>query len=296
VGRSRLAAVAIAVSALAASCGAPPTPPVTGVTPTTTAPVAPSEAPTPTPVPTASVDSYAPPGFVALSDVDPTIRQDIRYATGHNFIGRPVNGYLEPQCLLTEPAARALASAQAAATARGLRLKVYDCYRPARAGEDFAAWAQTPGDDTMKTEFYPSLSKHQLFTDGFVGGGRTTHSSGSAVDLTLVPAHAPEQRPYVPGEALVPCTAPEGQRFPDNSVDMGTGFDCFDARSHTLSGGIGDPARENRLLLRQVMTDAGFVNYSNEWWHYDFVNDPHAGTYFDFPVAREALRPGPSGR
>ena len=49
-------------------------------------------------------------------------------------------------------------------------------------------------------------------------------------------------------------------------------------------------ARTNRLLLKQIMTGAGFVNYANEWWHYDLVNGPNAGVYFDFPVARAALR------
>jgi D-alanyl-D-alanine dipeptidase len=38
------------------------------------------------------------------------------------------------------------------------------------------------------------------------------------------------------------------------------------------------------------MTDAGFVNYHNEWWHFDLVNNPHPNTYYDFPVARGALR------
>jgi D-alanyl-D-alanine dipeptidase len=237
------------------------------------------------------VDSHAPPGFVDLSDVDPTIVQDIRYATPHNFVGRPVKGYLEPRCLLTVQAAQALHQVQNAARAKGYGLKVYDCYRPARAGEDFAAWAKDPNDQATKGEFYPDEPKSQLFADGYVGGGRTSHSRGSTMDLTLVPYPPPTQRPYVPGEPLQPCTAPQGQRFPDSSVDMGTGFDCFDSRSHTLDPRITGTARDNRLLLRQLMTDAGFVNYSNEWWHYDYSRDPHPDTYYDFPVARAALTP-----
>jgi D-alanyl-D-alanine dipeptidase len=38
------------------------------------------------------------------------------------------------------------------------------------------------------------------------------------------------------------------------------------------------------------MTDAGFVNYADEWWHYDLAHGPCPGKYFDFPVARAALR------
>lgn len=220
--------------------------------------------------------------------MDSTILTDIRYAAAHNFVGRPIDGYLEPRCLLTREAANALKQVQTAARAKGYGLKVYDCYRPARAGEDFATWARGP-DETMKGEFYPGLAKSQLFPEGYVGGGKTTHSSGSTTDLTLVGLNPPTQRPYLPGEPLVPCTAPAGTRFPDNSVDMGTGFDCFDSRSHTQDPSITGEPLQNRLLLRQLMTDAGFVNYVNEWWHYDLAHNPHPDTYYDFPVAHDAL-------
>lgn len=262
--------------------------PVPQTSPASGAPPAPATSP---PFPTVtSVDSYAPPGFVDLSDVDPTIQQDIRYYTDHNFVGRRIDGYLEPRCLLIEPAARALQQAQTAAVAKGYSLKVYDCYRPARAGEDFAAWARALDDQTTKGEFYPDEGKNRLFADGYVGGGQTTHSSGTAVDLTLVTLPTAAQRQYQPGEPLVPCTAPVDQRFPDNTIDMGTGYDCFDARSHTLDSRITGVPLENRLLLRQFMTGAGFANYANEWWHYDFTRDRNPGMFYDFPVARAALQ------
>jgi D-alanyl-D-alanine dipeptidase len=234
------------------------------------------------------VDSYAPPGWVDLSTVDPTILTEIRYAGSHNFIGRPVDGYLEPICVLPEQTAQALRQVQQAAVARGYTLKLYECYRPLRATADFAAWRQTP-DEATKPEFYPALTKDDVFRRGFVAGSRSNHSSGSAVDLTLVRLPVTPQRPYVPGEPLVGCTAPVGQRFPDNSIGMGTGYDCFDAFSHTTDPRVMGAARQNRLLLRQLMTAGGFVNYTKEWWHYDLADPPHRGLYFDFPVARAAL-------
>ena len=236
-----------------------------------------------------SVDQHAPRGFVDLSDVDPTILSDIRYYTDHNFVGRRIDGYLEPRCLLTREAAQALRKAQAAARAKGYSLKVYDCYRPMRAGEDFVSWARRPGDRTMQAEFYPNVDKGALFADGYVGGARTSHSRGTAVDLTIVKLPAKTQRAYQKGEPLTSCAASVRQRFPDNTVDMGTGYDCFDARSHTLNPAITGTPRNNRLLLRQLMTDAGFVNYANEWWHYDLAGDPNPHAYYDFPVARAAL-------
>ena len=79
-----------------------------------------------------------PSGFVYLGEVDPTIKQDIRYAGSHNFIGRPVRGYQAAECVLTEQAARALAAVQKELAPRNLSLVMWDCYRPARAVADFA--------------------------------------------------------------------------------------------------------------------------------------------------------------
>ena len=43
---------------------------------------------------------------------------------------------------------------------------------------------------------------------------------------------------FDPGAAYGPCTAPLAQRSPDNAIDMGTSFDCFDAASHTAAAAI----------------------------------------------------------
>ena len=72
-------------------------------------------------------------GFVYLRDVDPTILQDMRYAGPYNFTGHAVNGYDAPECVLVREAADALKAVQAEVKTKGLSLKVYDCYRPARA-------------------------------------------------------------------------------------------------------------------------------------------------------------------
>jgi zinc D-Ala-D-Ala dipeptidase len=217
------------------------------------------------------------PGFVALRDVDPTILQDIRYATPHNFTGAPVPGYREPQCLLAGPAARALRRAQATLLPRGLSLKVYDCYRPRRAVARFVAWARSPGEQSMKGEFYPRVDKRRLIAEGYLAE-RSGHSRGATVDLTIVRLPARPARAYRPGERA--CYAPG--RFPDGSIDMGTGFDCFDPLAHTRAAG-GQQLR-NRLLLKQTMENAGFTGLATEWWHFTYRREPFPGTYFDFPV------------
>ncbi|MFI9204242.1 M15 family metallopeptidase [Streptomyces sp. NPDC053048] len=235
------------------------------------------------PAAVAAPRSAPPAGFVALADVDPTIVQEMRYTTVHNFTGHRIDGYLRPRCLLTRPAAEALRRAQRVLLRQGYTLKVYDCYRPQRAVNDFVEWAKDLRDVRMKGEFYPRVEKSRLFEDGYIAA-KSGHSRGSTLDLTIVRLPALPTRPYVPGEPLVPCFAPKAERFPDNSVDMGTGFDCFDTLSHTLDPRVTGRQRANRLLLKATMERAGFVNLPEEWWHYTLRGEPYPDTYFDFPV------------
>jgi D-alanyl-D-alanine dipeptidase len=140
----------------------------------------------------------------------------------------------------------------------------------------------------MKAEFYPNVDKADLFDLGYIAR-QSGHSRGSTVDLTLVELPPRRQPPFDPGQPLVPCFAPYGERFPDNTVDMGTGFDCFDTLANTLDPRIQGEARSNRLLMKETLERAGFSNYPAEWWHYTLVGEPYPDTYFDFPVTRRAL-------
>ncbi|MFI2290379.1 M15 family metallopeptidase [Streptomyces niveus] len=226
----------------------------------------------------------APDEFVALRTVAPTIIQEIRYVTPHNFVGEPVDGYDQPLCILTRPAARALQRAQWKLLRQGYSLKVYDCYRPQRAVDHFVRWAKDLQDERMKPEFYPQVDKSRLFADGYIAE-KSGHSRGSTVDLTIVKLPAKPTRPYVPGEKLVPCYAPQSERFRDNSVDMGTGYDCFDTLSHTDDPRIQGERRANRQLLKSTLADVGFTNLPEEWWHFTHKPELFPDTYFDFPVS-----------
>jgi zinc D-Ala-D-Ala dipeptidase len=86
--------------------------------------------------------SALPRGFVYLRDVDPTIVQDIRYAGSHNFVGRPIRGYLAAECILSAAAANALKAVQRMLAEKKLSLIVWDCYRPKRAVDDFFRWSK----------------------------------------------------------------------------------------------------------------------------------------------------------
>lgn len=210
-----------------------------------------------------------PGNLVYLRDIDPSIAQDMRYATPDNFTGGPLPGYDAPECILRRDVAQALRKVQASLAAQHLSLKVYDCYRPTRAVAAMARWAQAPEDGATR-RFYPALDKRRLFA-GYISS-RSAHSTGTAVDLTLIRTPAPQGTakvpPYDARASYGPCTAPS--RAPDTSLDMGTGFDCFDARSHTASPAVSAQARRARATLGDAMRAQGFKNYVREWWHFSY--------------------------
>jgi D-alanyl-D-alanine dipeptidase len=228
-------------------------------------------------------ESSAPPGFVDITDIVPEIQLDMRYYTSNNFIGSPVVGYFAARCFLTQEAAAALAVAQQQATALNFSLKIYDCYRPQSSVNDFVSWASDPDDILQQHRFYPDVAKSELFAQGYIAA-QSGHSRGSTIDLTLVPigSKQPAVDPFANRYDCRPAMPP---RYPDNSLDMGTGYDCFDPLSATDNPLINETARNNRNQLKLIMESAGFVNYDQEWWHYTFQNEPFQNEYFDFPIS-----------
>jgi len=225
-----------------------------------------------------------PKGFVYLRDVAPDIVQDIRYFTTHNFLGRRVNGYEAGECILTKRAALALAKVQKRLRKVEWSLKVYDCYRPQRGVSNFVKWAKNANDKKTKAEFYPTLNKKNLFKLHYIAK-RSGHSRGSTVDLTII-AWPPEPQPVWSVQHLQACHLPASQRYKDNSLDFGTGYDCFHTLSHTANPKITGPARQHRNILVNEMKKAGFKNYKREWWHFSLKNEPYRRTFFDFPIRR----------
>jgi D-alanyl-D-alanine dipeptidase len=224
-----------------------------------------------------------PTDFVYLSDIDPSIEQDMRYAGADNFTGRKVPGYDAPECVLVRQAAEALKAVQADVKAKGLTLKVYDCYRPAQSVAAFVAWSKAPDGPDEKAVHYPALAKTELFPQGYIATV-SGHSRGATMDLTLVPLGGETVQPATGGHALGACTAPAAMREADTSIDMGTGFDCFDVKANTAVQGLSVAQQQNRLMLVDAMARHGFKNYEKEWWHYTLENEPYPNTVFDFPI------------
>ncbi len=89
----------------------------------------------------------------------------LAYATADNFTGRPI--YRRAVAYLHHEAAAALARAVALAARQGLRLRIFDAFRPTEA--QWVMWAHTPDPEFLADPRRGS-----------------PHSRGVAVDLTLI--------------------------------------------------------------------------------------------------------------
>ena len=197
--------------------------------------------------------------FVDIKEIIPSVQLDIRYYTKNNFVGSRIDGYDAPKCLLTRETALALKNVQKELAADQQSLKIFDCYRPQRAVDHFVRWAKDLSDLKMKSEYYPSIDKKNLFKDGYIAE-KSGHSRGSTVDLTIIDLNNHRE------------------------LDMGTHFDFFDPLSHTANSRISKSQHENRVTLNSVMERNNFKNLKEEWWHFTFKNGTYPKKYFNFKV------------
>jgi len=177
-------------------------------------------------------------GLVNIHSIAPDILVDLKYSTIDNFLDADTYGDLE-DCYLQPEAAAKLAAAQRILTTKHpeLTLLVYDGARPRSVQRKM--WALVAGTTTEDYVANPDRG--------------SVHNFGSAVDLTLA------------SKAGMP-------------LDMGTAFDYFGKLAQPrheeyflANGQLSDTQFENRKLLREVMTSAGFQSISIEWWHFNAV-------------------------
>ena len=209
-------------------------------------------------------------GFVTLTDAVPDAILEIRYFSTYNFVGKRIDGYLEPTALLTRQAADSLRAVSDDLIRFGYRLKIYDAYRPQCGVDHFVRWSKETSDTLMKTYFYPTFDKRDLFPDYIAT--RSGHTRGSTVDLTLFDMRT------------------------EKEVDMGGTFDWFGVESHpdyggnpetleyTGNGNITSTQFYNRMVLRTAMLRHGFKPLDTEWWHFTLKDEPYPKTFFTFPV------------
>lgn len=80
------------------------------------------------------------------------------------------------------------------------------------------------------------------------------HNRGLAIDLTIVEFET------------------------GNELEMGTGFDHFSDTAHHGFKGLSEQMRLNRMKLKSIMEQSGFMAFETEWWHYSWPNNK------DYPV------------
>ncbi|MBD5466584.1 MAG: D-Ala-D-Ala dipeptidase VanX [Lachnospiraceae bacterium] len=198
-------------------------------------------------------------GFVFLDEAVQGIRWDAKYATWDNFTGKPVDGYAVNRIVGTFELADALKKVRETAVALGYGLLLWDGYRPQRAVNCFLHWSTQPEDYRTKERHYPHIERSEMVAKGYVAA-KSSHSRGSAIDLTIYDLHTGDM------------------------VPMGSGFDFMDCRSHHTSEAVTVSEAKHRTLLRSIMEENGFESYENEWWHYLLKDEPYPDRYFDFPV------------
>jgi zinc D-Ala-D-Ala dipeptidase len=110
--------------------------------------------------------------LVDLSNVNPNIVLDMKYAGEDNFLQRAV--YADSRCFLLAPLARRLDEAQKILQQDGLGLKVYDCYRSVE----------------VQKKMWELVPDARYVANPYEGGSK--HNRGVAVDLTLVDSQGRE--------------------------------------------------------------------------------------------------------
>ena len=200
-----------------------------------------------------------PDGFCYVQEIIPDVIQDIRYAGTHNFVGEVIDGYEAPLAIMTEKAALRLKDAADEFREMGYRILIYDAYRPLMAVKHFLRWSKDADDLRMQEEFYPECKNKTLLVEQGYIARNSSHTRGSALDLTLVDAEG------------VP-------------LDMGTCFDYFGKAAWHGAKGLTEEQQANRKLLKTVMEKHGFKPFDKEWWHYRLRGEPFPDTSFDFPV------------
>ena len=179
-------------------------------------------------------------GYVDVATLSPDITVSLMYARDDNFTGTVLYDGLD-KAWLHPDAAKAVVNAQKRLSALlpGARLLIKDAARPMSVQRRMFNTVK----GTPKANYVANPAK---------GGG--LHNYGVAVDITIVDADG-------------------------NELDMGTPVDHLgpeaniDRETELVRRGImSETARQNRLLLRKVMREAGFSTIRTEWWHFNLVS------------------------
>lgn len=141
--------------------------------------------------------------------------------------------YSKPFCYLNIEAASLLKNAINIAKNHNLKLKIWDCFRP------FIIQKYMYDFFSFRSDRSDFISDPEI--------GTKAHCRGAAIDLTLIDKN-------------------------NNELDMGTDFDEFSNLAHHANKEVSIKGQKNRIILLNIMTQAGFDFIPNEWWHYQLFD------------------------
>jgi D-alanyl-D-alanine dipeptidase len=177
-------------------------------------------------------------GLQSVAEKIPSIEVYMVYATPYNFMGRVLYEGLDEAYLVPEAMEKLRKANDLLRKKRlDLHLVVYDAARPRSIQQQM--WKVVENTELQDFVANPNNS----------GGG--PHNYGIAVDVTLAD-----------------CTG--------HPIPMGSEYDYFGNRSRVdleaqliEQGEINQRELLNRQLLREVMTEAGWIVEPSEWWHFN---------------------------
>ena len=197
--------------------------------------------------------------FVLLADIDPSIHQNIIFATDNNCFGTRLNGYEAQKAIVTLDLAKKLSVTQADLKKQNpnYSLLILDAYRPVRAVEHIKKWAADLSDQETKQQCYPDIDKKDL-PGKYIAAGSSSHSRGSTVDIIIL-----NTKTQIP-------------------LDFGPMY--FGEAAGIGYSKLTKEQKANRLMLRKIMLVHGFKPYDAEYWHFTLRNEPYPHTFFNFPI------------
>jgi zinc D-Ala-D-Ala dipeptidase len=168
--------------------------------------------------------------FVNLKDYSSDFVYDMKYATDDNFLKAKV--YDCAECYLRYKTVQALIQANDVFMKKGLRIKLYDCYRPL----------------DIQKRMWTIVSNPEYVADPAKG---SIHNRGGAVDITLVNKYGKEMKMGTPFDFFGPEASHNYKDLPQKVKDnrallkkvmMQNGFNSFDSEwwHYNLKSGLKD--------------------------------------------------------
>lgn len=179
---------------------------------------------------------------------------ELKYSTTDNFVGKDM--YLDlDRAYLTPDFAQKVIRAQQILRERNpqLTLLIYDAARPISVQR----YMRKLVEGTQFQEFVADGTK----------GGR--HNYGVAVDLTIATNQGVPLDMGAGFDDFTDAAAVKGTSDTNDQANRNIKVYTAYINSLVKRGLISQQAANNRLLLVEVMIEAGLYPYRREWWHYE---------------------------